>query len=105
MKLFIHKGQYGWYVIANNYKDKTDTAFINLYFPPKIVEPIGQEKESKWIEAEVSFTCYKGKVGLTIWQWEETDSPKKSAEDKAIQNAQERIDNKVVIEQDNLPFY
>lgn len=109
MKQLIFKGQYGWYIIADNYKDKTDVSFINLYFP-RGSEPLGQEKEKKWIDIQnMSFTSYKGKVGATIFAYTETCSPKESADNKA--KVEQFIEDnnigdvKVDISSDNLPFY
>ena len=33
MKLYINKGQYGWYTTAKNRNDKEDKAYVNLFFP------------------------------------------------------------------------
>lgn len=112
MKQIVFKGQYGWYIIANNFKDKNDIAYVNLFFP-KNSEPFGEEKAHKWIDIEeASFTSYKGKVGLTIWKYKETASPKEESEKKLEQFAKDNDLNftieeppEIDISSDNLPFY
>ena len=60
MKLYINKGQYGWYTTAKNRNDKEDKAYVNLFFP-KNTSPL---------------SCYKGKVGMVIYKYGMFDSNK-----------------------------
>ena len=67
MKLYINKGQYGWYTTAKNRNDKEDKAYVNLFFPKNTGPADGTEE----IDAiEWRLTCYKGKVGMTIFKYE-----------------------------------
>ena len=108
MKQIIFKGQFGWYILANNYKDKSDIGYVNLYFPNKD-EPLGNDKDKKWIDIlNAQFTCYKGKIGLSIWEYKETISPKESAnlENKVNEFIDDNnIPSEIDISSDNLPFY
>lgn len=108
MKQIIFKGKFGWYILANNYKDKTDVAYVNLFFP-KDSEPLGEEKTHKWIDiTSCAFTSFKGKIGLTIFAYDETESPKKASENLASKVDEFINDNNISlvdVEQDNLPFY
>lgn len=86
MKLYINKGNYGWYTTARNHKDKEDKAYVNLFFP-KDTEP---SQDTNCIDPlEWSLSCYKGKVGLTIFKYKLIEESKKD----------------VQIEPDALPFY
>lgn len=67
MKLYINKGQYGWYTTAKNRNDKEDKAYVNLFFP-KNSDPADGTGEIDVIEWRL--TCYKGKVGMTIFKYE-----------------------------------
>lgn len=89
MKLYINKGQYGWYTTAKNRNDKEDKAYVNLFFP-KNTSPADGTKEIDAIEWRL--TCYKGKVGMTIFKYSMIDDT-------------EEYSPKVEIEPEELPFY
>lgn len=86
MKLYINKGKYGWYTTARNYKDKEDKTYVNVFFP-KDTEP---NEETEAIDpVEWAFSCYKGKVSITIFKYKLIEESNKD----------------VQIESDALPFY
>lgn len=88
MKLYINKGQYGWYTTAKNRNDKEDKAYVNLFFPKNTGPADGTEE----IDAiEWRLTCYKGKVGMTIFKYEPC--------------AEGGLEKDVKIEPNDLPFY
>ena len=89
MKLYINKGQYGWYTTAKNRNDKEDKAYVNLFFP-KNTRPADGTEEIDAIEWRL--TCYKGKVGMTIFKYSMIDDT-------------EEYSPKVEIEPEELPFY
>ena len=96
MKQKIFSKGKGWYISANNYKDKEDKCYINLYFP-KGTEPMyidnGRGFSVKDIDIqEMKFTSYKGKAGVTIFKY------------SMIEDAKE-YSPKVEIEPEELPFY
>lgn len=64
--MYINKGKYGWYTTAKNYKDENDKAYVNLFFP-KDTEPL--EGTESITPVEWRLTCYKGKVGMTIFKY------------------------------------
>lgn len=88
MKLYINKGQYGWYTTAKNRNDKEDKAYVNLFFP-KNSDPADGTKEIDAIEWRL--TCYKGKVGMTIFKYEP--------------RAEGGLEKDVKIEPNDLPFF
>lgn len=88
MKLYINKGQYGWYTTAKNRNDKEDKAYVNLFFP-KNTDPADGTKEIDAIEWRL--TCYKGKVGMTIFKYEPC--------------AEGGLEKDVKIEPNDLPFF
>ena len=88
MKLYINKGQYGWYTTAKNRNDKEDKAYVNLFFP-KNSDPAVGTKEIDAIEWRL--TCYKGKVGMTIFKYEPC--------------AEGGLEKDVKIEPNDLPFF
>lgn len=88
MKLYINKGQYGWYTTAKNRNDKEDKAYVNLFFPKNTV-PADGTKEIDAIEWRL--TCYKGKVGMTIFKYEPC--------------AEGGLEKDVKIEPNDLPFF
>jgi len=88
MKLYINKGQYGWYTTAKNRNDKEDKAYVNLFFPKNTGPADGTEE----IDAiEWRLTCYKGKVGMTIFKYEPC--------------AEGGLEKDVKIEPNDLPFF
>lgn len=95
MKLYIKKGQYGWYTSATNYKDKEDKQYVNLFFP-KGTEPAD---EVEYIDpTEWKLTSYKGKVGMTIFKY--------NTEAFAYEHDSTPVEQSdVVIPSDALPFY
>lgn len=88
MKLYINKGQYGWYTTAKNRNDKEDKAYVNLFFP-KNSDPAAGTEEIDAIEWRL--TCYKGKVGMTIFKYEPC--------------AEGGLEKDVKIEPNDLPFF
>lgn len=88
MKLYINKGQYGWYTTAKNRNDKEDKAYVNMFFP-KNTDPADGTKEIDAIEWRL--TCYKGKVGMTIFKYEPC--------------AEGGLEKDVKIEPNDLPFF
>ena len=88
MKLYINKGQYGRYTTAKNRNDKEDKAYVNLFFP-KNSDPADGTKEIDAIEWRL--TCYKGKVGMTIFKYEPC--------------AEGGLEKDVKIEPNDLPFF
>ena len=88
MKLYINKGKYGWYTTAKNRNDKEDKAYVNLFFP-KNSDPADGTEEIDAIEWRL--TCYKGKVGMTIFKYE--------------QCAEGGLEKDVKIEPNDLPFF
>ena len=88
MKLYINKGQYGWYTTAKNRNDKEDKAYVNLFFP-KNSDPADGTKDIDAIEWRL--TCYKGKVGMTIFKYEPC--------------AEGGLEKDVKIEPNDLPFF
>lgn len=88
MKLYINKGQYGWYTTAKNRNDKEDKAYVNLFFP-KNTSPADGTEEIDAIEWRL--TCYKGKVGMTIFKYEPC--------------AEGGLEKDVKIEPNDLPFF
>jgi len=96
MKQKIFSKGKGWYISANNYKDKEDKCYINLYFP-KGTEPMyidnGRGFSVKDIDIqEMKFTSYKGKAGVTIFKYSMIEDTKEYSP-------------KVEIEPEELPFY
>lgn len=88
MKLYINKGKYGWYTTAKNRNDKEDKAYVNLFFPKNTGPADGTEE----IDAiEWRLTCYKGKVGMTIFKYEPC--------------AEGGLEKDVKIEPNDLPFF
>lgn len=88
MKLYINKGQYGWYTTAKNRNDKEDKAYVNLFFP-KNSDPADGTEEIDAIEWRL--TCYKGKVGMTIFKYKPC--------------AEGGLEKDVKIEPNDLPFF
>lgn len=86
MKLYINKGQYGWYTTARNRNDKEDKQYVNLFFPKNTDPNEGTEAINP---IEWALSCYKGKVGMTIFKYEYI----------------EKLDKDVNIAPDSLPFY
>lgn len=111
--IFKNKKYDGWYIMANNYKDKEDVVFINIFFPKGTDKPIDCDRQ--WIDiVDAQFSCYKGKVGLTIFKYEyakapsKSDKPKKSNEEKALEFAKDnnvQYTEEIATDTDNLPFY
>lgn len=93
--MYINKGKYGWYTTAKNYKDENDKAYVNLFFP-KDTEPL--EGTEYITPVEWRLTCYKGKVGMTVFKYEVQDNSKMGG-DRAD------IGKDVGIKPDELPFY
>lgn len=64
----------GWYILCSNYKDETDKAYVNLFFPnhmePSYIDN-GRGFSVQDIDiAEAKFTSYQGKVGLTVFKYQ-----------------------------------
>lgn len=96
----------GWYLYGNNYKDKEDKAYCNVFFPSGTDEPLttGDYIDINIIEAKG--TSYKNKFGLTIFKYEILDetqlatTPQQEAPQEEMIGKQE-----IVITQEELPFY
>lgn len=111
MKQKIFSKGKGWYISANNYKDKEDKCYINLYFP-KGTEPMyidnGRGFSVKDIDIqEMKFTSYKGKAGVTIFKYSMiednepfTESVKGTGYEKNFGATQS-----IEIDESELPFY
>lgn len=104
------KGQ-GWYISATNYKDETDKAYINLYFPqgndftgePEFI-PNDRGYSALDIDIlEARFTSYKGKAGMTIFKYDLLTEAKMDA--KSSYSIREVPTEIQTIEEDDLPFY
>lgn len=117
MKQKIFSKGNGWYISATNYKDEKDKAYINLFFP-KNSDPFYQDNgrgfSVKDIDIqEAKFTSYKGKVGLTIFKYEELSELPMTEENAKGGYADVRLNNgdtdmfgsKNYIDSDELPFY
>lgn len=93
MKTKIRSKGNGWYIFANNYKDDKDFAYVNLYFPKGSEPMFVADAEGKCVldinVQEAKLTCYKGKVGMTIFKYSLVEDNNKNIE----------------FEQDDLPFY
>lgn len=103
--MYISKGKYGWYTTARNRNDKDDKQYVNLFFP-KHTEP--QDGTEQINPIEWTLTCFKGKVGMTIFKYqvgayasEIEGVPKKDVKDE---NGKFGNPN-VTIESSELPFY
>ena len=99
MKQKIFSKGKGWYISANNYKDKEDKCYINLYFP-KGTEPMyidnGRGFSVKDIDIqEMKFTSYKGKDNESF-----TESVKGTGYEKNFGATQS-----IEIDESELPFY
>lgn len=93
--MYINKGKYGWYTTARNRNDKDDKQYVNLFFP-KYTEP--QDGTEQINPIEWTLTCFKGKVGMTIFKYEVQDNSKMGG-DRAD------IGKDVGIEPNDLPFF
>jgi len=106
MKTRIYRGQYGYFIVAKNYKDKDDKQYVNIHF----VEGKEPMVTGDYIDINVIdgwLTCYKGKVGFTIKEYEISKSYSNdlSVEDGYELNTEKfggKIEN---ISPDELPFY
>lgn len=93
--MYINRGKYGWYTTARNRNDKDDKQYVNLFFP-KHTEP--QDGTEQINPIEWTLTCFKGKVGMTIFKYEVEDNSKMGG-DRAD------IGKDVGIEPNDLPFF
>lgn len=93
--MYINKGKYGWYTTARNRNDKEDKCYVNLFFPKNSDPADGTEqiKPTEW-----TLTCYKGKVGMTIFKYEVEDNSKMGGDHADI-------GKDVGIEPNDLPFF
>lgn len=77
MKVRVFSKGQGWYVSATNYKDKQDKAYMNLHFSQNhCLEPIYEDNGRGFSVQELDiqeaiFTSYKGKIGMTIFKYEQ----------------------------------
>lgn len=104
MKQTIFSKGKGWYISATNYKDEKDKAYVNLYFP-KNTEPQyhdnGRGFSVKKIDVEeAKFTSYQGKVGMTIFKYEEVEE-----DNSKMGGARADVGKSVNINTDDLPFF
>ena len=98
MKLYINKGQYGWYTTAKNRNDKEDKKYVGLFFP-KNTEP--QEGTECINPIEWALSCYKGNVGMTIFKYEIENN----VQDSSKMGGSRSDSYSGVIEPSELPFY
>lgn len=104
MKQTIFSKGKGWYISATNYKNQEDKAYINLFFVKNTEPPYhdnGQGFSVKKIDIEeAKFTSYRGKVGLTIFKFEEI------VEDNSKMGGNRSdVGQSVDIDTDDLPFF
>lgn len=92
--MYINKGKYGWYTTARNRNDKEDKYYVNLFFP-KNTEPADGTVVIDPVEW--TLTCYKGKVGMTVFKYNPVRKEKDDTEKFGNPN--------VTIESSELPFY
>ncbi len=92
--MYINKGKYGWYTTARNRNDKEDKYYVNLFFPKNTEPADGTEAIDP---VEWTLTCYKGKVGMTIFKYNPVRKEKDDTEKFGNPN--------VTIESSELPFY
>ena len=92
--MYINKGKYGWYTIARNRNDKEDKYYVNLFFPKNTEPADGTEAIDP---VEWTLTCYKGKVGMTVFKYNPVRKEKDDTEKFGNPN--------VTIESSELPFY
>ena len=92
--MYINKGKYGWYTTARNRNDKEDKYYVNLFFPKNTEPADGTETIDP---VEWTLTCYKGKVGMTIFKYNPVRKEKDDTEKFGNPN--------VTIESSELPFY
>ena len=115
MKQKIFSKGKGWYISANNYKDKEDKCYINLYFP-KGTEPMyidnGRGFSVKDIDIqEMKYGAYKGKINLTVFKYELIHNDSKYTEmDKFAEEMKPYADKfgatqSIEIDESELPFF
>lgn len=92
--MYINKGKYGWYTTARNRNDKEDKYYVNLFFPKNTEPADGTEAINP---VEWTLTCYKGKVGMTVFKYNPVRKEKDDTEKFGNPN--------VTIESSELPFY
>lgn len=92
--MYINKGKYGWYTTARNRNDKEDKYYVNLFFPKNTEPADGTEAIDP---VEWTLTCYKGKVGMTVFKYNPVRKEKDDTEKFGNPNA--------TIESSELPFY
>lgn len=92
--MYINKGKYGWYTTARNRNDKEDKYYVNLFFPKNTEPADGTEAIDP---VEWTLTCYKGKVGMTVFKYNPVRKEKDDTEKFGNPN--------VTIESSELPFY
>ena len=92
--MYINKGKYGWYTTARNRNDKEDKYYVNLFFPKNTEPADGTEAIDP---VEWTLTCYKGKVGMTVFKYNTVRKEKDDTEKFGNPN--------VTIESSELPFY
>jgi len=95
MKTRIFKSTKGWYIYATNYKDKDDKAYMGLFFPQNSEPTTNGDYLDIDIE-EARFTSFKGKIGLTIFKYSNSD---------LNQEDSKGLGSKFDIKPDELPFY
>lgn len=103
MKQRIFNRGMGWYIVATNYKDQTDKAYCNLYFP-KGTEPIALIGEQGYAVEDIDIlewklNCYKQKIGLTVFKFDLINR-----QEEAIDNVEARSEYRTS-EMKELPFY
>lgn len=77
MKIKMFNQGKGWYISASNYKDRQDKAFMNLHFSANHCQEPTFKDNGRGFSVmdidvqEATFTSYKGKIGLTIFKYEQ----------------------------------
>lgn len=105
MKLRLFNKGRGWYISASNYKDHSDKAYMNLYFPNS-TEPTYHQTEQGYDIADINileakFNAYQGKIGMTVFKYEFIDNLPRSEG----QNLKPSNSPNVELSSDDYPFY
>ena len=112
MKQRIYKSEKNhdkWYAVAKNHKDENDFKLVYFFFPKNSEPEYIPDDKGKCMQEidimEMSFNCYKGEVGVTVWAYELlTNAEVKAVDGYRIEDVPTDLEmNK--IEEDDLPFY
>ena len=104
MKQRIHSKGNGWYIFATNFKDEKDYTFMNLYFPRNTEPEYRPDDTGKCVKdidiQEAKMNCYKGKIGMTIFKYEEITEDSSMMGGRNAQSAKS-----IDIQPEDLPFF